>query len=138
MKIGVKLVLIISTFNIAGIGVLAGVTISLSHREISRMTNERAVDLALQGDEKIRNWLGDYIAAVRTLAQAMQGYQEIPPAERRNYFNILLKQVYLANPGMLGIYANWAPNALDGMDADYANTPGTNESGRFIPVWTMG
>jgi methyl-accepting chemotaxis protein len=39
---------------------------------------------------------------------------------------------------MLGIYANWAPNALDGMDADYANTPGTNESGRFIPVWTMG
>jgi methyl-accepting chemotaxis protein len=138
MKIGPRLVLIISIFNIAGIGILAGVTISLSHREISRMTNEHAVDLALQGNEKIKTWFGDYIAAVRTLAHAMQGYKEIPAPVRREYFNILLRQVYLATPGLLGIYTNWAPNALDGMDADYANTPGTDETGRFIPVWAMG
>ncbi|MDR1031311.1 MAG: methyl-accepting chemotaxis protein [Treponema sp.] len=136
MKIGVKLVLIISIFNIVGIGLLAGVTVSLSQQEISRTANEHAVDLALQGNEKIKTWFGDYIAAVRTLAQAMQGYKEIPAPERREYFNILLKQVYLANPGLAGIYANWAPNALDGMDAEYANTTGTDESGRFIPVWT--
>ncbi|MDR1301007.1 MAG: methyl-accepting chemotaxis protein [Treponema sp.] len=137
MKIGVKLVLIISIFNIVGIGILAGVTVSQSQKEISRTANEHAVDLALQGNEKIRNWFGDYIAAVRTLAQAMQGYKEIPAPERREYFNLLLRQVYLANPGLAGIYTNWAPNALDGMDADYANTLGTDETGRFIPAWSM-
>jgi methyl-accepting chemotaxis protein len=137
MKIGVKLVLIISILNVIGIGLLAGVTISLSRSEISRMTNEHAVDLALQNNEKIREWFGDYITAVRTLAQAMQGYKEIPAPERREYFNILMRQVYLANPGLASIYTNWAPNALDGMDADYANTLGTDETGRFIPAWFM-
>ncbi|MDR1324653.1 MAG: methyl-accepting chemotaxis protein [Treponema sp.] len=137
MKISFKLVAIISIFNVIGIGVLASVTVGLADQEISRMANEHAVDFAIQSNEKIRNWFGDYIAAVRTLAQAMQGYKDIPAADRREYFNILLAQVYRANPGLAGIYANWAPNALDGMDADYANTPGTDESGRFIPVWTM-
>jgi hypothetical protein len=44
MKIGIKLVVIISIFNIIGISLLMGVTLSLSQREISRLVDEQAAD----------------------------------------------------------------------------------------------
>jgi methyl-accepting chemotaxis protein len=136
VKIGIKLVIIISIFNIIGIGILAGVTLIQSRREISRMANEHAVDLAVQSSEKIKNWFEEYLGAARTIAQVMEGYKEIPAAERRAYFNLMIRQVLAANPELGGIYTNWAPNALDNMDAEYANSPGTDETGRFIPTWT--
>ncbi|MDR1399425.1 MAG: methyl-accepting chemotaxis protein, partial [Treponema sp.] len=135
MKIGIKLVVVISIINLIGIGLLAGVTLIQSQREISRMANEHAIDLAVQGGEKITSWFGDYIVAVRAVAQAMEAYQEIPAPVRRDYFNTALKQVYLANPELTSVYANWAPNMLDGMDTEYANSQGTDASGRYIPAW---
>jgi methyl-accepting chemotaxis protein len=36
---------------------------------------------------------------------------------------------------MLGVWTIWEPNALDGLDAQYANTPFHDASGRFIPSW---
>jgi methyl-accepting chemotaxis protein len=47
----------------------------------------------------------------------------------------MLQQVLLAKPELVGVWNDWAPNALDGMDAQYANTPGTDSSGRYVPVW---
>jgi methyl-accepting chemotaxis protein len=137
MKIGIKLVFIISVLNVIGIGLLTSITVGISQREISRMANEHAVDLALQGGERISKWFERYIAVTRVLAQVMEGYTEIPVDQRRDYFNLMLRKSLVANPGLLGTYANWAPYALDGLDVDYANTPGNDETGRFIPSWTM-
>jgi hypothetical protein len=106
MKIGVKLVIIISIFNIIGIGILAGVTLFESRREISRLVDSQARDIAAQSSEKIMNWLIEYMGAVRTLAKIMEGYKEIPAAERRAYFTMMMKQVLTANPELGGIYAN--------------------------------
>jgi hypothetical protein len=52
MKIGIRLVVIISIFNFIGIGILAGVTLSLSHKQIRGMTDDYAVSLAVEGSEK--------------------------------------------------------------------------------------
>ncbi|MDR0629931.1 MAG: methyl-accepting chemotaxis protein [Treponema sp.] len=135
MKIGIKLVAVISVVNLIGIGLLAGVTLIQSQREISRMADEHAVDLATQSGEKISKWFEGHISATRTLAKVMEGYKDIPVTQRRDYFNMMLRQVLAANPEALAVYTNWAPNALDGMDAEYANTTGHDETGRFIPGW---
>jgi hypothetical protein len=58
MKIGVKLVTTISSINLIGIGVLAGVTLFQSRREISRLAGERANGIAIQSGEKIQNRFG--------------------------------------------------------------------------------
>ncbi|MDR0636415.1 MAG: methyl-accepting chemotaxis protein [Treponema sp.] len=132
MKIGIRLVVIISIFNIIGIGLLAGVTLISSQREIGRLAEEQAYSLAVQGTEEIKNWLGTYVETARALANIMQGYKDIPAEDRREYFNFMMKQTIIAHPEVAAVYANWAPNALDNMDAEYANTPGTNASGRYI------
>jgi methyl-accepting chemotaxis protein len=136
MKISVKLVTIISVFNIIGIGLLAGITLTLSQRETSRLVDEEAASIAREGGKSISTWFERYISVTRSLAQIMEGYTEIPVDQRRDSFNLMMRKVLVANPGLLGVYANWAPYALDGLDVDYANTPGNDETGRFIPSWT--
>jgi methyl-accepting chemotaxis protein len=136
MKIGVKLVVVISVFNLIGIGLLAGVTLIQSRQEISRLADEEAQSIARENGEKIGKWFERYIGAARALAHIYGGYKDIPATERRDYFNMAMRQTLLANPGLWGIYANWGPNLLDGMDADYANTPGNDGLGRFVPSWT--
>jgi hypothetical protein len=134
MKIGVKLVAVISLVNLIGIGLLAGVTLIQSQREIGRLADEEAQTIARESGERISKWFEGYLGMTRTLAQVMEGYQDIPVAERRDYFILMLRQV-ASNPGLMATYANCAPNAFDGMDSEYANTPGYDETGRFIPGW---
>jgi methyl-accepting chemotaxis protein len=135
MKIGVKLIAIISSINLIGISLLAGISVLESRQEIGRLVDEEAASIAREHSEKISKWIEDYIGTARTLAQVMEGYKEIPVEQRREQFNMMMRQVFVAKPLLLSIYANWAPNALDGMDENYANTPGNDETGRFIPVW---
>ncbi|MDR0636697.1 MAG: cache domain-containing protein, partial [Treponema sp.] len=137
MKIGVKLVVIISMVNLIGIGLLAGVTLSQSRQEIIRLADEQARTVAAQTSEQIRSWLNEYMDAARALGQVMEGYKSIQIEQRRDYFNMMMRQILLTNPNMQEVYANWSPNGLDGMDAQFANTPGTDETGRFISDWTI-
>ena len=46
-----------------------------------------------------------------------------------------LKGLTEANPDFLGVWVGMEPNALDGRDAEFANKPGSDASGRFIPYW---
>jgi methyl-accepting chemotaxis protein len=136
MKIGVKLVVTIGVFNIIGIGVLSAITIALSQKEISRLSEELARSQAGENNERIRNWFGVYVETARSLAYIMEGYKEIPVEDRRRQFNLILKQALVAHPEVSAIYTSWAPNALDGMDAEHADTPGTDASGRYMTSWT--
>jgi methyl-accepting chemotaxis protein len=138
MKIGVRLVAIISIFNIIGIGLLASLTLIISQKEISRLADEQSQSIARESGEKITTWFNEYVDIVRVLAQIMEGYKSMPVTERRDQVHMMLRQALITNPGINGVYANWSPNGLDGMDAEYVNTPGTDETGRFIPVWSMG
>ncbi|MDR1904008.1 MAG: methyl-accepting chemotaxis protein [Treponema sp.] len=135
MKIGVRLVWMISVLIIIAITLSASVTLSISQREISKLAEEQAESLAKKGVEEIKNWFDSYVDTARTIAQVMEGYKDIPAEERRTYFNFMLKQVLLAHPEINSVYANWAPSVLDNMDAEYANTPGTDETGRYIPAF---
>jgi methyl-accepting chemotaxis protein len=135
MKIGVKLVITISVFNLIGIGILAGVTLFQSRREISRLADEQARSIAARSGEEIKNWFDEYMNAVRAIARIMEGYKEIPASERRAYFNMMMGRVLATYPRLGSVYANWSPNGLDGMDAEYANGSGTDETGRYISAW---
>jgi methyl-accepting chemotaxis protein len=129
VKNGAKLAII-------GVGLFVGVTIALTQDKISHLVDEQVQSVVRENGEKISKWFGEYMAMARTLGQVMEGYKSIPPTERREYFNILLKQTLLAHPELTGVYTNWVPDALGGMDADYVTAFGTDENGCFIPNWS--
>jgi DNA-binding CsgD family transcriptional regulator len=53
----------------------------------------------------------------------------------RHLLSEIMRGVLLANPGLLGVWTVWEPDALDGRDALFAGAPGHDQSGRFVPLW---
>lgn len=72
----------------------------------------------------------------KTLAKTFESFQEIPPENRRSYFNSLQKEILRDSEKFIDIWTVWEPNALDKLDYKFKNTEGHDNSGRFIPYWT--
>ncbi|MBK5970180.1 Putative methyl-accepting chemotaxis protein YoaH [Thiorhodovibrio litoralis] len=56
----------------------------------------------------------------------------------RNDINQMLKSVLEENPDFVSVYTVWEPDAFDAQDEFYVDTPGTDDSGRFMTNWTRG
>ncbi|MDR1058969.1 MAG: HAMP domain-containing protein, partial [Treponema sp.] len=138
MKISTRLILILTILNVIGIGMLAVVTLLLSWAQIDRLAHEGAVSIAAENGEKVGRYFEDYMDSARTLTEVMSQYETMPAAGRRDFFNIMLRGYMEAHPEAINIYSAWKPNILDGMDAQYAHTPGTDSTGRFAVVWALG
>ena len=73
----------------------------------------------------------------KTLQASIEGFEDIPEEERRDYINNLLKHTLELNPGLIDSYCIFKANMLDGRDAQFRNYDDTyDETGRLIPYWT--
>ena len=73
----------------------------------------------------------------KTLKASIEGYEDIPNRQRRDYINNLLKHTLELNPSLVDAYCIFLPNQLDGRDAEFANYDDTyDETGRLLPYWT--
>lgn len=72
----------------------------------------------------------------KTLAKTFESFQDIPPENRRPYFNSLQKEILRDSEKFIDVWTVWEPNALDKLDYKFKNTEGHDNSGRFIPYWT--
>jgi methyl-accepting chemotaxis protein len=79
---------------------------------------------------------GVYLQAAHNLAAVMGDYESLDPADRREWFVQMMRALIESNERILGIYACWLPNALDGMDGQYAGQRGNSASGQFIPAFS--
>jgi methyl-accepting chemotaxis protein len=78
----------------------------------------------------------NYYYVAKAMADVMSSYKNIAAEERRERYDATLQGVMEANPEFLGMFAIWEVNAIDGDDAAQANTPGTDASGRYMPLFT--
>jgi methyl-accepting chemotaxis protein len=76
--------------------------------------------------------------AARTTAQLFEGMKSGSVAPARDDLNRMLKQLLERNPGFIGVWTCWEPDALDGKDAEFAGKEGHDATGRFIPYWNRG
>ncbi|MDR0561093.1 MAG: hypothetical protein LBG73_00195, partial [Spirochaetaceae bacterium] len=137
MKIRIKLVAVIAALNILGIGILAAVSMVYARLQIRTLATENALNIARQKSETVKNWISMYMDSSRTMAEIMARYETVPAQERRSFCNDILKGVMAAHPEITGAWSVWEPNALDGLDREYADTPGTDASGRYISYWSL-
>ncbi|MDR2748064.1 MAG: methyl-accepting chemotaxis protein, partial [Treponema sp.] len=135
MKIGNKLVIMILALILSGIGILLGTILYSSQKQITLLTENELENLVKNEATQLGLWMESYFSVARSVAQSMETYEEIGPGERRFFYNLLLEQLAEDNPEAAAVWTCWEPNALDGLDDRYANTPGTDETGRFISYW---
>ncbi len=102
----------------------------------TKAAEQNLLALAEARANKIEGELDTVLDSARTMAQALEAVKtESSVNLTRAQVNAMLKRVLLDNPQFLGVYTLWEPNAFDNRDAEYANTAGHDETGRFIPYW---
>ena len=138
MKIGTKLAVIITAVNLVCIGGLTVTSVLISSDQIKTIANEDASAVTEVTANKVRAYLEISLDEIRAMSILISNIENAVPAEgRRDMINFTLRSLLAANPGYTGTWAAFEPNALDGLDAVYVNTAGTDASGRYISYFTQ-
>ncbi len=110
-------------------------------RQSAQVAEEQANQLVMQMAERyartVNSELDNAFIPVRTLAQTLAA-QKVAGLTDRRLADAALRNVAEANPKILGLWTTWEPNAFDGLDAKYVNTPGSDATGRYISNWSRG
>jgi len=131
MKLKVKLSLIVIAIVaviVTGIAVIllrraSEITLSLSLRELEYIARERATYLKGREDANLM--------ILRSLANVMGDYEDIPAAERRDRFDDMLRATLETEDSIYQIYTIWKPDAVDGMDSRYIGRTGSTNTGQY-------
>ncbi|MDR2417626.1 MAG: methyl-accepting chemotaxis protein [Treponema sp.] len=136
MKIGVKFFLMIAGLTLVGTVVPLGIIINLNHKRTTELVRNEISNLSAEHALIIKNWMDGHLSAVSALGQVMHHADQIPLAERREFFSLMVTSTVEAEAEVIGAAMIWEPNALDGLDAEMADTPGADHTGRFTPYWS--
>ena len=101
---------------------------------VEKEATDKAQEIANKNANKVKANIEVAIDATRTMAQMLEG-MKIHDHASRDEVNAILKNILEKNPGFLGTWTCFEPDAFDQKDAEYANKPGHDQTGRFIPYW---
>jgi len=136
MKIGMKLVLIISLANIISIGALTVSALVFSSSGLTAMAARNARNVTGVTAGTIKSYIEVPMDEIRAYVRLMEHIDEIAaPAARREMVNFFLYTVVRENPNYIGAWAVYEPNMLDGNDAAFVNT-NASTTGRFESYYT--
>jgi len=137
MKIRTKLIVFVGVLVL----LVFGVTISFVSIQAGNMTEQFAEklseEMAYRYGATVQSDLEVAMDAARTLAHTFEGIKKNKDSDRK-VMGSILRQVLEQNSTFLGVWTCWEPNALDGRDHEFINTPGHDGTGRYIPYWNRG
>ncbi|MDR2150683.1 MAG: methyl-accepting chemotaxis protein [Spirochaetaceae bacterium] len=136
MKIGKKLFLMIITLNLIGILLSVGIILYLNQKRMTALVYREIKNSSSEHTHAIKAWLDNHLYATCAFGQVMERMDQIPPLERRSFFALMVKSGVESDSDVLGAAMVWEPNAIDGLDADYAGQVGADEQGRYVPYWS--
>ena len=133
LKLSTRMIL-----SICSVALLAFVlTISFVSAKASKMAKadafQEATQLAYRYSGIAKHELEGALDQTRSMACALRRLKEQNNISDREQTNTILKGFVEANPSFVGVCTCWEPDAFDGKDSDYANKPGHDETGRYIP-----
>jgi methyl-accepting chemotaxis protein len=92
--------------------------------------------LQLQADQ-LEQLIDQSLSRAEAIAVAALAMQQMAIPHSREHYSSLVEAVVRQYPQILGAYLVWEPNAVDGRDADFLQSPGhSTPQGQFGPYWT--
>lgn len=134
-SIGLKLAVAVVAALIVGIGTMAFVIAYQTRTGAETAALDAGREIADGIAEGVGRSLDQRMTAARTAADAFKGLTRAGYHEREGYESIL-RDILRNNPELIGTWTAWEPNAFDGRDSEYVNTPGSDQTGRFVPYVT--
>jgi methyl-accepting chemotaxis protein len=134
MKLRYRLVIIVISILIAAGASLSLILLNLASSMQMATALESQERLAAEQARVIQIRYETYLRIAHTLADGMADYDGTEPGRQRNRFDQFMRSVVLSNERVVGIFAVFKPGTIDpGMDAGFAGTPGSTETGQWAP-----
>ncbi len=137
LRLQTTIQLLVVTLVIAGFGLTIAILTSKASAMQENLALQYAEQLAHNHAGNVKAKLDSSLGVARGLAQALGGMRADGKVDRAQA-DAILKTVLRDNPALLATWTAWEPDAFDGQDAKYVNTPGTDASGRYVPYWNRG
>ncbi|MDR3171354.1 MAG: methyl-accepting chemotaxis protein, partial [Treponema sp.] len=132
MKLKTKLTLVVSSLVAVFVITVAILLLTTARNLQIEAAAENMKNLTGLYAVTLRDQYNGYFSTAKTAAEIMNAYEEVSAEDRRDRYDSVLLSIMESNPDFVGIWTVWKPNVLDGNDAAYSNTPGTDSSGRFM------
>ncbi|MBI9089918.1 MAG: methyl-accepting chemotaxis protein [Desulfobacterium sp.] len=116
---------------------IAYITVKASESSKTQSLN-LAVETAYRHGNSVKAEIETSVVTAKTLAQTVSSLMEDSEGFSRARANDLLKKMLVENPDIPGIFLAFEPNAFDGKDAEFKDSPGHDGTGRFVPYWSRG
>ncbi|QQO08883.1 methyl-accepting chemotaxis protein [Breznakiella homolactica] len=136
MKLKFRLSGIVTLLMIVVVASISTMILMRSRTLQRAAARESIINLTGKYAETMSRELEVYIDAARTVAQILDSTEIFEAGRRRETYNGIMLSVLESNPNFVAIAGVFYPNLLDGLDAQYANTPGTDASGQYISWYT--
>ena len=138
MKLRYRLVIIVITILLVTGVSLSAILVGIAFSTQMATALESQERLAAEQARVIQLRYESYLQIAHTLADAMADYDGTEPGRQRNRFDQFIQSVVLSNERVVGIFAVFKPGTIDpGMDALFAGTPGSSETGQWAPWYTQ-
>ncbi|WP_300667653.1 methyl-accepting chemotaxis protein [Desulfoluna sp.] len=126
-----KMLLYIGTVAVLAFAVTIGVVAIKASNMASKYAHQNATEAAQRYGGVVKAELEVAMDASRTLSQTFEGLKKSGQMPERSAMDEVLKQLVADNPSFLSVWMAWEPDALDGKDTDFSNTPGYDATGRY-------
>ncbi|MDR1909278.1 MAG: methyl-accepting chemotaxis protein [Spirochaetaceae bacterium] len=136
MKLKFRLSIIVISIVIAVVGGLSVLILSQASSIIMNAAVESVERLAHQ---QASYWQGreeGYLRVAMVTAGFMNAYEGTEPERRRQRFDQFMEATLEAEPNLVGIFAVFKPNVLDGLDSQFRGVPGSTAEGVYAPWFT--
>lgn len=131
VSLKVKLILYIVAGVLLVLASTTAMIISTVTTQEEALAYQQAIEMAKSYANEFNGDMEVNQAIARTIATSMSNYDSSDRAEVNN----MLHEILVSHPTLLGTYVAYEPDAFDGQDSNYVNSPGHDATGRFIPYW---
>ncbi|MCL6417019.1 ATP-binding protein [Aestuariirhabdus sp. Z084] len=136
MKIKAKIVIIVCAVILAAF-ITTALLVGLKSSDTARsQAYEIAEQTALGNSRVVQTLLQNGLYKAHMLRAAMLQIIESGHLDRQ-LANHMLISAFEDDLNISSVWAVWEPDVFDGRDLEYANTPGHDATGRFVPAWQL-
>ncbi len=133
-----RIILPVSFLLIAVLGSLTWQIQSKTSRATQEMAKRELAALSSAEARSLSSFLSAGLAEADSLANGFGEALKKNVPLSRELLIAMLEGLHAGNSGVVGAGSLWEPNMFDGRDTEFANTPGSDAAGRFIPYTARG
>lgn len=130
-----QLLLVVACIVVAGFTL----TVSILSRQAAQYqfstSMSYATELAQRSGSDATAIMRQALETARSMAASMVALSDSGHAKRSDG-DAILRETLQQNPGYLGVWAAWEPDAFDGRDEAFVDTPLSDSSGRYLPQFS--